>query len=142
MDEELVASELKGNTLRVYWFLLEHSGDSVGPRTVQKKLGFSSPALAAYHLEKLVELGLAEKASGEYQLKKIVNVGVLRCFLRIGGFVVPRYMLYLALFLTLLAFFVINFKEVNFYSLYALIFGLLGTGILVYETFRAWKIKP
>lgn len=142
MDEELVASELKGNTLRVYWFLLQFPKDSVGPRVVQRKLGFSSPALAVYHLDKLVELGLAEKVSGEYRLTKTVNVGVLKQFLRIGGFIIPRYVLYVTLFVTLLVFFVVNFREINFYSLYALIFGLLGTGILVYETFRVWKSKP
>ena len=58
MDDERVASELKGNTLRVYWYLLRASKDFVGPREVQRKLGFSSPALAVYHLDKLNQLGL------------------------------------------------------------------------------------
>ena len=32
MDDERVASELKGNTLRVYWYLLKSSKGFVGPR--------------------------------------------------------------------------------------------------------------
>jgi hypothetical protein len=142
MDEERVASELKGNTLRVYWYLLQCPKSSVGPRDVQRKLNFSSPALAAYHLEKLVELGLAEKVHGEYHLTKIVNVGVLKQFLRVGGFIVPRYVLYTAMFTTLFAFFLAHFREINFYSVFALIFGLLGTGILLYETIIVWRSKP
>ena len=142
MDEERVASELKGNTLRVYWYLLQSPKSSVGPRDVQRKLGFSSPALAVYHLEKLVELGLVEKVSGEYHLTKIVNVGVLKQFLKFGGFIIPRYVLYAAMFTTLFIFFLAHFKEINFYSVFALIFGLLGTGILLYETIRVWRSKP
>jgi hypothetical protein len=142
MGEERVASELKGNTLRVYWCLLQSQEDSVGPREVQRKLGFSSPALAVYHLEKLSELGLVEKVSGEYHLTKIVDVGILRQFLKIGGFLVPRHVLYATMFTTLLLFFLVQFREINFYSLFALIFGLLGTALSWYETFRVRSSKP
>jgi len=142
MDEKRVASELKGNTLRVYWHLLQSSKNSVGPREVQRKLGFSSPALAAYHLEKLLELGLVEKFSGEYHLIKIVDVGVLKQFMKLRGFIIPRHVLYATMFTTLLAFYLSQFREVNFYSIFALIFGLLGTAILWYETIRVWRSKP
>ena len=142
MDEERVASELKGNTLRVYWYLLQSSKSFVGPRQIQRKLGFSSPALAVYHLDKLVELGLAEKVSGEYHLAKIVDVGVLKQFMKLKGFIVPRNVLYAAMFTTLFAFYLSQFREVNFYSIFALIFGLLGTAISWYETIRVWRSKP
>lgn len=142
MDEERVASELKGNTLRVYWFLLRSSKNSVGPRQVQRKLKFSSPALAVYHLEKLVELGLVEKVSGEYRLTRIVDVGVLKQFMKLKGFIIPRNVLYSTMFSTLLAFYLSQFREVNFYSVFALIFGLLGNAILWYETIRVWRSMP
>ena len=64
LNDEKVASELKGNTLRVYWQLLRSSRGAVGVREVQRSLGFSSPALAAYHLNKLEELGLVRKNMG------------------------------------------------------------------------------
>lgn len=142
VDEEKIASELKGNMLRVYWHLLRASNGAVGVRETQKALGFSSPALAAYHLEKLVELGLVQKAQGEYRLVRVVNVGILKQFVKLGGFVLPRYTLYATMFTTLLIFYLTQLRDVNFYSAFALIFGTVATGILWYETFRTWLQKP
>lgn len=142
MVNEKVESELKGNTLRVYWMLLKSSTSNVGVREIQRTLRFSSPALASYHLTKLEELGLVEKTNGEYHLKKEVRVGVLKQFTKIGTFMLPRYMLYAAMMTTLLVFYLTQFREVNFYSVFALIFGSLSTGILWYETFRVWSQKP
>jgi len=141
-NEEKIASELKGNMLRVYWHLLRASNGAVGVRETQKALGFSSPALAAYHLEKLVELGLVQKAQGEYRLIRVVNVGVLKQFVKLGAIVLPRYTLYATMFTTLLIFYLTQLRDVNFYSIFALIFGILATGILWYETFRTWLQKP
>ncbi len=142
LDQENVASKLKGNTLRVYWYLLEASHTTVGPREVQRNLGFSSPALAVYHLEKLMELGLVQKVRGEYQLVRVVNVGVLKQFFKLGTFILPRYSLYAIMFTTLLVFYLTQFRDINFYSIFALIFGVLATGILWYETFKALLQKP
>lgn len=141
-DEENVSSQLKGNTLRVYWHLLKSSRNTVGAREAQRELGFSSPALAVYHLDKLSDLGLVEKKRGEYHLVKKVNVGTLRQFIRLGTLVLPRYMLYAALFTTLLIFYATQVRIFNFYSLFAFVFGVLGTGIMWYETLRIWRQKP
>ncbi len=142
MEEEVVASQLKGNTLRVYWHLLRSPNITVGPREIQRSLGFSSPALAVYHLEKLVELSLVQRVRGEYHLVKVVNVGVLQQFVKIGTRILPRYTLYATMLTTLLFFYLSQFREINFYSVFALIFGVLATGILWYETVRAWRQKP
>lgn len=142
MTDEKVESVLKGNTLRVYWFLLRSSNGLVGARETQRALGFSSPALAVYHLEKLAELGLVEKTNGEYRLVKAVNVGVLKQFVRFGAFMLPRHFLYATTFTTLLVFYLTQFRRIDFYSVFALILGLLATGIMWYETVKAWKQKP
>jgi hypothetical protein len=142
VDEDKIASELKGNTFRVYWHLLRSSSGVVGVRETQRSLGFSSPALAVYHLEKLAELGLVEKVRGEYHLVRVVNVGALRQFVKLGAFVLPRYILYATMFTTLLLFYVSQLRQVNFHSVFALIFGILGTAVLWYETIRAWRQKP
>ena len=142
LDEEKIASVLKGNTLRVYWQVLKAHNGVVGVRDTQRALGFSSPALAVYHLEKLIEMGLVDKVGGEYCLVKVVNVGVLKQFVRFGTFVFPRYLLYATMFTTLLIFFLTQFRQINFYSVFALILGLSGTGILWYETVKAWKQRP
>ena len=142
MSEEKIESILKGNTLRVYWFLLRASNGVVGARETQRALSFSSPALAVYHLDKLVELGLVEKTDGEYRLVKTVNVGVLKQFVRFGALMLPRHFLYATMFTTLLIFYLTQFKRVDFYSMFALTLGLLATGIMWYETLKAWKQKP
>jgi hypothetical protein len=142
MSEEKIESVLKGNTLRVYWFLLRSPNGIVGARETQRALKFSSPALAVYHLDKLTELGLAEKTNGEYRLVKAVNVGVLKQFVRFGAFMLPRHLLYATMFTTLLIFYLTQFKQVNFYSTFALVLGLLATGIMWYETIKAWRQKP
>jgi hypothetical protein len=141
-DDDKIANVLKGNTLRVYWHVLKSGGGVVGVRDTQRALGFSSPTLAIYHLDKLVELGLVENVRGEYHLVKVVNVGVLKQFVRFGTFVLPRYFLFAMMFTTLLIFFLTQFRQVNFYSVSALIFGVLGTGILWYETGRVWSQRP
>lgn len=140
--EENVASQLKGNTLRVYWHLLRSQNETVGVRETQRKLGFSSPALGVYHLNKLVELGLVEKSLGEYRLLKKVDVGVLRQFIKLGTLILPRYLLYATLFSTLLIFYITQLRALNFYSVFALLFGVLGVGIMWYETFRLWRQRP
>lgn len=142
LDEDKVASNLRGNTLLVYWHLLRSSDGIVKVRETQRALGFSSPALAVYHLEKLAELGLVKKIRGEYHLAKVVNVGVLKRFMKVGILFLPRYALYAALFTTLLLFYLSQLREINFYSLFALLFGILATGILWYETVKIWRQKP
>lgn len=140
MDDWKIESELKGNTLRVYWFMLRSSG-GVGVREVQRALGFSSPRLAAYHLEKLEELGLVKKEHGEYYLVREVKVGVLKQFVRLGPFLLPRYFFYATMFTTFLIYIVVRFEEVSTYSVFALILSVLGTVIFWYETFRMWLQK-
>jgi hypothetical protein len=141
-NDEEITSVLVGNTLKVYWFLLRAENGVVGVRETQRALGFSSPALAVYHLDKLSELGLVEKVRGEYCLVKTVNVGVLKQFIRFGTFMLPRYLLYASMFTTLLVFYLTQFRHINFYSAFAFILCILSTGVMWYETVRAWRQKP
>ena len=142
MSKENIAPELKGNTLRVYWYLLQHPKNFAGPRQIQRELGFKSPALAVYHLDKLMQLGLVEKAKGEYQVTEVVDVGVLRQFMKLGSFLVPRYVTYATMITILFGFFLSQIREITFYSLFALIFGTLSTVIFWYETIRVWRNRP
>lgn len=142
MSKENVAAELKGNTLRVYWYLLQRPKNFSGPRQIQRDLGFKSPALAAYHLDKLMELGLVDTIKGEYHLTKVVDVGILRHFMKLGGFIVPRYVTYSTMITILFGFFLTQLRDLTFYSLFALIFGTLSTVIFWYETIRVWRSRP
>ena len=142
MDQDQIASQLKGNTLRVYWYLLQSPNNTAGPRDIQRKLKFSSPSLAVYHLDKLVEFGLVEKVMGEYRLTRVVDVGILKQFTRLGGLILPRHVLYASMWSTIFAFFIIQFEELNFYSLFALVFGCLGMVILWFEALSIWRSRP
>jgi hypothetical protein len=141
-DEEKIASELRGNTLRAYWALMNAKDGVLGVRELQRRLGFSSPALASYHLNKLVEMKLVVTERGDYRLLREVRVGVLKQFIKLGTFMFPRYVLYATMFTTLLLYLLVNLKEFTFYSVFALILGLLGSVIFWYETVRVWRQKP
>lgn len=143
-SEEKVGAELRGNTLRVYLHALK-SGDRIGVREVQRALGFSSPTLAAYHLNKLVDMGLLENKCGEYLLVKEVKVGVLRQFVKVGAFLLPRQVFYAVLFTTLMilySVYLFNFERLSLSSVFALAFGTLGLLTSWYETLRSWREKP
>lgn len=141
-DEEKIASELKGNSLRVYWALLNSSDGTMGVRELQRQLGFSSPALAAYHLNKLVEIRLVARERGDYRLVREVRVGVLKQFVKLGIFLLPRYVLYATMFTTLTVFLLTQLRELTFYSVVALVLGGLGTVIFWYEAVRVWRQRP
>ena len=72
-DPEKMASELRGNTLRAYWVLLNSRDGVIGVRELQRRLGFSSPALAAYHLSKLEDLELVARERGDYRLVRSIE---------------------------------------------------------------------
>ena len=142
MSNPRLSSELKGNTLRVYWYLINLSKTAVGPRDVQRKMGFSSPNLAVYHLDKLVDLGIVEKAASGYQVTKIVDVGVLKQFTKVRGFVFPRQIIYASMWTSLFIFYLYEFRNLNFYSFFAFLLGILGTLIFWFEALKNWRDRP
>ncbi len=141
-DQDRIASELKGNTLRVYWYVLNNTDKSIGVREVQRALKFSSPTLALYHLEKLRELGLVSKDSGEYRLVKEVKVDVLKVFVRVWRFFVPRFALYAVLFTVLTSYLVTQVVRLDFYSFFGLLLGSAATAIFWVETWKTWRQRP
>ncbi|MGQ9726291.1 MAG: helix-turn-helix domain-containing protein [Candidatus Bathycorpusculaceae bacterium] len=143
-DLALLESELKGKTLLVYWYMLGASGSKVGVREVQRKLGFSSPSVAVYHLDKLESLGLVEKTmTGEYVLVSEVKTGLLRFFTRFGRFLIPRYMFYSVWFTTMLISYILFYgQSLCIHNIVALIFGVAASCVLWFETVRLWREKP
>ncbi|MFX1565993.1 MAG: hypothetical protein ACFFCH_08395 [Promethearchaeota archaeon] len=135
-------SELRGRTLRVYFELLS-AKDPVGPRKLQRKLGLSSPSLAAYHLDKLVDLGLVRRDRGEYTVEEAVQVGVLKQFIWVGRRALPRQLFYAAFFTTALVIFVVVYPQyLTFGNLAAWLFGGGAAALFWFETWRAYKDLP
>jgi hypothetical protein len=84
--------------VKVYRFLVTQQ-KPVGPRELQKKLRLSSPAVASFHLEKLVRNGLATKnEDGAFTVDRVY----LKHFIRLRRHLIPRYFFY-ALFATFLS---------------------------------------
>jgi hypothetical protein len=141
--KENVGSKLKGNTLRVYVYVLKKG--RVGVREVQRSLGFSNPSLAQYHLNKLKELGLVREDGGEYEVAGEVKVDVLRDFLRFGTLLVPRFVMY-AVFFTVFTVY-LTIVSLQIYSNVPIVYWFtalltLSTIIFWYESLRAWFSAP
>ncbi len=115
--------------------------DPAGVREVQRDLGFSSPSVANYHIDKLVELALIKQDEyGRYFVVQKVQVGVLQAFVNIGGLAVPRLLFFAAFFTTmLLAYLFLNFSDLN---VYAIGFAVAGTVAFWFETIRVWIKRP
>ena len=142
-DEEYIESELKGKTLLVYMHMLKNPGDAVGVRAIQRDLGFSSPSVSSYHLNKLQDLGLVENVYGDYKLVRKIKVGVLRQFVSLGGVLLPRYLFYAVLMTTMLITYLV---QNPFYptrdSITTIVMGVVPTLILWFETVKIWRERP
>lgn len=134
--------DLKGNTLRVYTYLFKVRRSGI--REAQRSLGFKSASLAQYHLDKLVELGLAQKDElGNYVLAKEVKIEALEQFLKIGTYIIPRFVLYSMMLTILFTYFLVFARvEISRASVWAYIFAVVGLVITWYETVRAWRRTP
>ena len=142
-EEAIIESELKGKTLLVYMHMLKKPGEPVGVRKVQRDLGFSSPSVSSYHLNKLQDLGLIENEFGDYKLVREVRVGVLRQFITFGGIMLPRYLFYAVLMTTMLVTYLIQSPLNPTRETYTtIIMGLVPNVILWYETAKIWRDRP
>lgn len=142
-DDHLVEAELKGKTMLVYMHLLRVDQPSVGVREIQRALGFSSPSVAAYHLNKLQDLGLVDSERGDYKLVREVKIGVLRHFVAFGGIMLPRLLFYAVLMSTMLITYILQFPMLfTRHNITTLLMGLVPTLILWYETVKVWRMKP
>jgi hypothetical protein len=142
-EEAIIESELKGKTMLVYMHMLKNPGESVGVRAVQRELGFSSPSVSSYHLNKLEELKLVENIYGDYRLVREVKVGVLRQFVTFGGLMLPRYLFYAVLMTTMLITYLFQAPfTLSRDSITTVIMGLVPNVILWYETIKIWRDRP
>ncbi len=143
-DENEIESELRGNTLRVYWYMLSQN-ESVGVREVQRATGMSSPSVASHHLSKLVSMEIVEKLpDNSYKVSQVVKVGVLKNFINFRGRFLPRYV-FVAIFfsaytIAYLAFTLI--AQPGFYDRFiAIAVGVIGALFAWVESIRLWKLK-
>ena len=144
--KSIAESQLKGNTLRVYVYVVTHKKSGV--REVQRALHFSSSSLAQYHLSKLADLGLLQENGGEYFPAEQIKVDVLKDFLKFGSFIVPRFVFYAVFFTIITTFLTIDLfivqgisaaPNIEFWFVGLL---LVACGLFWYEALRAWIKGP
>ena len=142
-SDAVIESELKGKTLLVYMHMIKNPNDPVGVRKVQRELGFSSPSVASYHLNKLQDLGLVENEYGDYRIVNEIKVGVLKQFVTFGGVMLPRFLFYAVLMSTMIITFLVQGRfQPTREGITALIMGLVPSVIFWYETVRIWRDRP
>lgn len=131
---------LRGKTLLVYTYMIKRR-EPVGVRELQRDLGFSSPSVANYHIEKLIALSLVgQDEYGRYFVAQKVQVGVLQAFVNVGGYNIPRLSFFAAFFTTMLvAYVTLNVEDVN---LFAAAFASAAASAFWYETIRVWLRRP
>ncbi|MFW9874615.1 MAG: hypothetical protein ACFFG0_16030 [Candidatus Thorarchaeota archaeon] len=141
LNRDAIVKDLNGRTLMVYFVLLNKK--SIGVRDLQRHLELSSPSVAKYHLEKLVNLNLVENRNGIYHLEKKADLPLLTSWVLIGKHLLPK-VICAAVFFTILFISYLSFiySYWNKDSLFVILFGL---GIMIYVWFDAilqFKNKP
>ena len=80
---------------------------------------------------------------GNYVLAKEVKIEALEQFLKIGTYIIPRFVLYSMMLSILFAYFVLAAGVgISRVSVWAYIFAIVGLVITWYKTIRAWKRSP
>jgi DNA-binding transcriptional ArsR family regulator len=138
---------LKGNVLKVYMYLLLKKRDEpVGVRELQRDLEFSSPTLAKYHLQRLVDLGLVKQnEDGGYSLLREVKVDIVEPFLTVGSLLIPRLFAYavtISILFAYLVFVAIPSGNIPFIEYFAVVTSAAGLVSLWYESLRSWSRAP
>jgi len=133
-----VSKEIKGNTLKVYLYLLRYGTSEL--RDVQRGVGLSSASLASYHLGKLSEAGfVAQEKSGRYFVVKEASARVLDGYSRIGPAIVPQFFFFALLFTILVAFFSFAALYWSGFTPYLVTVGATMVLVFWYETVRLWR---
>jgi hypothetical protein len=136
-----LVSNLTGRTLMIYFVLLNKK--SIGVRELQRHLDLSSPSVAKYHLEKLVNLHLAENRNGIYHLDKKADLPLLTSWVLLGKYLFPKALFAAILFTSLFIgylFFVYSYWNKD--SMFLILFGLILMAYIWFEVIIQFKRKP
>jgi len=130
--------EIKGNTLKVYLYLLKHGPSEL--RDVQHGLNLSSASLASYHLGKLLETGFAEQdAYGKYSAVQEASDRILDGYSKIGPAMVPQLFFFSLLFTILVVFFSVEIWSDAGFVPYLIGVSFAMLVVFWFETIRLWR---
>jgi len=115
--------------------------EPVGVREVWRELKLSSPSLAQYHVNRLLELGMiAQTSEGKYVASEEKRVEALKGFLLLYGKLVPRLVFYGALIAGILAFYLIAWPiELNFRDLTLIAVATISILAFFFEAYVQYR---
>jgi hypothetical protein len=132
------SQEIRGNTLKVYLYLLKHGPCEL--REIQRGLDLSSASLASYHLGKLSEAGFAgQDEHGKYFAIREASAKVLEGYSRMGPAIVPQLFFFTLLFTILAAFFSYETFCNSDFTPYLIVVCSAMVLVFWYETIRLWR---
>jgi hypothetical protein len=130
--------DIRGNTLRVYLYLLQHNPADL--RDVQHSLGLSTPSLASYHLAKLVEGGYAKQNEhGQYVALRDSTNDILEGYTKFGATVVPQLAFFAMLFTAVVGYFALMSLSYPSFVPLLVASSVAMVVVLWYETLRVWR---
>ncbi|MFX0016864.1 MAG: helix-turn-helix domain-containing protein [Promethearchaeota archaeon] len=147
-SSSIVSELLQGKTLQVYWYLLDNGAASI--REIHEALDISSPGLVYYQIQKLVSAGIVSKDddTNKYLINEKVKTGLLDFYVEIGNLFIPRYSLYISVFLFGFLLFFLSALIwgdpfiTNPGTILLFFFLLFGSSVFIYESMKINRLKP
>jgi len=138
-DRDPNASTIRGNTVRVYLFVLKNGPCEL--RDVQRALRLSTPSLAFYHLSKLVQSGSVRRTEdGKYVTVKDISADLLDGYVRFGRQIIPQLLILTVIFTAILGYYVylVWRLPLDTDDIVTIVYSL-SIIVLWYETIKAWR---
>ena len=132
--------QVYGKTWDVYLCILTF-GSPIGVRDIWRALKLSSPSLAQYHVNKLLELKLIESTpGGKYVINDEERLEALRNFLALRGMLIPRMVIYAALLSGIIVSYVIFWPwRGDFRDLVVLSVSLFSIAAFMFEAIKQYN---
>jgi len=130
---------IKGNTVRVYLFVLKNGPCEL--REVQRALKLSTPSLAFYHLSRLVDAGLVNRTEdGRYIVKTDISADLLDGYVKFGRQIIPQLFFLSLIFTAILAYYLylVWRLPLDRDDIVTIVYSL-SIIVLWYETLRTWR---
>ena len=130
---------IKGNTVRVYLFLLRNGPCEL--RDVQRALTLSTPSLAFYHLSKLVQSSYVKQTEdGRYMVVTDISADLLDGYVKFGRQIVPQLLILTIIFTAILAYYAYLVWRLPL-DLDDAVTAVYSLSIIVlwYEAIKAWR---
>ena len=134
-----IASTIRGNTVRVYLFVLRNGPCEL--RDVQRALGLSTPSLAFYHLARLVQAGVVSRVEdGRYVVVSDISADLLDGYIKFGKRLIPQLFFLTLIFTGILGYYtyLIWRMPLDFDDLVTIVYSL-SIIVLWYETIKVWR---